>query len=90
MLVLLATAWPLHRSPEFSNWQTVDFRGPAPLHAGSDEYGLIVWTADDQGKITLRSAADGKVIHEIPAPADSVTADASAADAPLEDAQPND
>ncbi|MGN6545429.1 MAG: hypothetical protein ACTHK7_10310, partial [Aureliella sp.] len=96
VLVLLATAWPLHRSPSLSNWQTLDLAGDiAPNFAGSDEYGLIVWTADDQGKITLASAADGRSIGEFPGPAatqaaavqpaEAAPTDANAADADAAD-----
>jgi phosphate transport system permease protein len=68
VFVLLATAWPLHRSPEFSNWRSVPANLPSVLHASADEYGLIVWTAEPSGEITVRSSTDGRVLDTIPSP----------------------
>ena len=68
VLVLLGTAWPLHRSPQFSNWQSVAAEIPTVLHAGADEYGLIVWCLDPSGRISVFSADDGKVLSVFPTP----------------------
>lgn len=68
VLVLLATAWPLHRWPTYSKWHVVDTAMPTARHSGSDEYGLMVWSVDDAGTINVRSTVDGQLLGTIPAP----------------------
>lgn len=69
VLVLLSTAWPLHRSPEFSNWRNVTAEMPEVLHAGADEYGLMVWVCDPSGEISVFSTHDGAKLTTVPSPA---------------------
>ena len=63
VLVLLATAWPLHRSPQLSAWRVVPADIAGVRHAGCDEFGLIVWAVGDAGRLSVLSAATGQTIQ---------------------------
>lgn len=78
VLVLLATAWPLLRSPSASSWRTVKltidattadaFKQPV-LATGSDEFGKLIWQAAHDGSLRLLSAYDGQTVATFPTPA---------------------
>ena len=76
VLVLLATAWPLLRSPTASGWRTIKlandgataFEQPV-LATGSDEFGKLIWQAARDGSVRLLSAYDGQTVAAFPTPA---------------------
>ncbi len=67
VLVLLGTAWPLFQPPSRPDWHAFDF--PAQRHVGLDEQQVILWGADDSGKIIAAAAHSGELIAEFPSPA---------------------
>ncbi len=76
VLVLLATAWPLLRSPKADNWHAfVPATEPNSstfqrlLATGSDEFGKLIWQAAEDGSIRLLSAYDGQAVANFPSPA---------------------
>lgn len=69
VLVLLATAWPLMSSPTISPWQSTPTPSVVAKLAGCDEYGLVVWVAEENGTITARLAETGELLQTYPSPA---------------------
>lgn len=82
VLVLLATAWPLLRSPSARSWHAIDLNAQPsndPVHAafesdvraaGCDESGKLIWQAAHDGTVRLLSAYDGQTVATFPTPAD--------------------
>ncbi len=82
VLVLLATAWPLLRSPSATGWRTIKLTGKlsadaeaapafqsAVIATGSDEFGKLIWQAARDGSVRVLSAYDGQTVATIPTPA---------------------
>ena len=78
VLVLLATAWPLLRSPSASQWHSITpdvdtaqansaFQ-QSIIATGSDEFGKLIWQAAKDGSVRLLSAADGQSVAHYPSP----------------------
>lgn len=78
VLVLLATAWPLLKSPTASAWQAIVPATDAAtatafsedlLTTGSDEFAKLIWQVARDGSVRLLSAYDGKSVAAYPSPA---------------------
>ncbi len=78
VLVLLATAWPLLKSPQASQWRSVvpaaSANAPGDKHlpilaTGCDESARLVWQAASDGSVQVFSTLDGQAIAQYPSPA---------------------
>ncbi len=65
VLVLLGTALPLIKAPEFESWQK--FSIPSFKYVGVDETGGILWGMDEQGNVLVLSLIDGTELASFPA-----------------------
>ncbi len=79
---LLTVVWPLfHDAPPGAGERVGSPDTPPAVAVGSDEYGLIVWSASADGLLTVRDRATGGLLERRPlAPEGRVTAFALGAD----------
>lgn len=67
VLVLLGTALPLFRSPQFDAWQTLDVGSqPVAPRYGIDENRLMLWVMRAGGEIEVRSLHNGQLLIRFP------------------------
>jgi phosphate transport system permease protein len=68
VLVLLSSAWPLHRSPSIATWRAHPSMHAVTRHFGLDEYGLIAWSCDASGEIVASAVHSGEQLGRFPGP----------------------